>query len=518
MARNVRNGRQQGTRRSAAHARAAAFDLVIRNGRVCDGTGSPWYRADVGIADGRVAEIGAIGGRARRTIDAARCIVCPGFIDVHTHAEGIVERPAAENFLRQGVTTVVAGNCGESAFPVATLLRRVESAGPAINVATLVGHGEIRRRVMGMARRAPTRRELAAMRRLADQAMSEGAVGLSTGLFYVPGAYARVDELVGVSEVIAAHGGVYATHARSAGGKLFAALREAAAIGRRAGIGVEVSHLKVLHRRGRTRTDRAARALAFIAACRDRGIDVTCDVHPYPATYTSLSSVIVPPWVSKGGELVERLKEAGVRRRIRDRAASNITWIGGAAKFILANCPADRSLEGRSLAEVARVRGRDVVNTALDLIVEGSPSCIFHALRPDDVSTIVCGENTMIASDAGVVAAGRTVVHPRYYGTFPRVLREYVREKGLLRLEDAVRKMTAMPAAKFGLADRGVLKTGMRADVVVFDPRRVAERTTFETPHAFPVGIRAVMVNGHLAWNGRAISSRRAGEVIRQGR
>ena len=492
------------------------LDILIKNATVCDGTGNPWYRADVGIRRGVIAAVGVVRERARRTIDGSRLAACPGFIDVHTHADGIVERPNAENFLRQGVTTVVDGNCGASRLPIRPWLDAVESARPAINYATLVGHGTIRERVLGTANRVPTRRELAEMRRLADRAMRDGAVGMSTGLFYVPGAYAKLDELVAVAKAVAARGGVYASHARSAGGKLFAALREAAAIGKRAGIPIEVSHLKVLHKRGRTTRGRAADALAAIARYRDQGVDVTYDLHPYPATYTSLASVVVPPWVSKDGRLVERLQSAALRRRIRDRVAGNIAWIGGPDRFTIAMFAPDRLLEGRTLADAARERKRSAVDTAMDLIVEGGPNCIFHALRPEDVRTILCGPHSMVASDGQVVGSRRSVVHPRYYGTFPRVLREYVRERKLLTWETAIRKMTSLPARKFGIPGRGVLATGRVADVVLFNPRTVGERTTFERPHAFPVGIRAVIVKGGVAWDGHRISTERAGVVIRK--
>lgn len=491
------------------------LDICIGGARIYDGTGNPWYWGDIGVKEGRIVAIGVVRQSARKSIDGTSLVVCPGFVDVHTHADGIIEKPTADNVIRQGVTTVVSGNCGGSGFPIKDTLDRVEAARHVINYATLVGHGTIRRRVMGMASRKPTLKELTQMCRLAEQAMREGAVGMSTGLFYVPGAYAELDELVEVSKAIAAHGGVYASHKRSAGGKMFDAICEAATIGKRANIPIEISHLKVLHKLGRTRKDRVDEAIAAIARYREDGIDVTYDLHPYPATFTSLAAVVIPPWVSKDGKLKEHLQDAAVREKIRADVANNIAWIDGGDKITVAKFIPDASAEGKSLADAARKRKRDVITTAMDMIVEGSPSCIFHALRPEDVSKIICSENAMIASDGGIVPSREGVVHPRNYGTFPRVLREYVRETGLMTLEEAVRKITSLPARKFGILDRGIIAVGMKADVVLFDPKTVGDKATFDNPHAFPAGIKWVIVNGQVAWNGRSVSKQRTGEVIR---
>lgn len=493
------------------------LDLLIRNARIVDGTGNPWYLADLGVQGDTIALIGRTAVEARTTVDAAGLVACPGFVDVHTHADRIVDAPGAENVLRQGVTTVVSGNCGMSRFPVGRFLDEVETAGPAINFATLVGHGTVRNRAMGAASdRTPTPQEVGEMRRLAEEAMDQGAVGLSSGLFYVPGAYADVDELVALSESVAARGGVYATHARSAGGKIFQAIEEAAEIGRRAGIGVEVSHLKVLHREGRTEDDRADKVLAAVEGARLAGVDLTYDVYPYTATSTSLAAVAIPPWVSEGGQLKARLREAAFRDRVREEVAGRIAWIGGAQSITIAQFEPDPSLAGLSLAEVARRRAVDEVATAMDLVVEGGASGVFHALRRDDVSTILCGESSIVASDGGVVPSRTGIVHPRHYGTFPRVLREYVREGRVMTLETAIRKMTSLPARRFGLRGRGLLTEGMKADIVLFDPETVTDHATFEDPHAFPEGVRWVIVNGHVAWDGRRVSGERAGTVIRR--
>lgn len=493
------------------------LDILIRNAKIYDGTGNPWYRADVGVKGGRITAIGVVKEKARKRITATKLALAPGFIDVHMHADGIADCPTAPNMLRQGVTTVVSGNCGGSAFPIRKMLEKVTAARPAINYATLVGHGSIRSRVLGLAQRKPNRRELLQMGRLAEQAMREGAIGMSTGLFYVPGAYAEVSEIVEVAKVVAARGGVYASHMRTSAGSLFRSIHETAAVGRDAGLPVEISHLKVLHKRGVTKKNRVDELLALISRYREEGVDVTCDVYPYTASATSLSAVAIPAWVSTDDKLKERLQDRAVRKRISKQVASNIGWMGGADKVTIAEFAPDRSVEGKSLLDAARARKQNVVAAAMDMIVEGAPSCLFHCMRPEDVSRILCSDFAMVACDGGIVPARKGVVHPRNYGTFPRVLREYVREKKLLTLEQAIRKMSSLPARKFGLRDRGLVNVGMAADLVLFDPETVSDQATFDSPHTFPIGIKSVIVNGGLAWNGRSISKKRTGAVIRGG-
>ena len=287
-------------------------------------------------------------------------------------------------------------------------------------------------------------------------------------------------------------------------------------IGRKAGLPVHVSHLKVLHKRGRTRKDRVDGVLDVFRHYRGQGLEMTFDVHPYPATCTSLSSVAIPPQVARCGGLRDRLQSARVRRQLSGEIAGRIGWFGGADRVTVASFGSTPGVEGRSLAQIATSRGTSVANTAMDLVVEGNPTCIFHALRPKDVARIVCDPNGMIASDAGVAPSRRGVVHPRNYGTFPRIIREYVREGGLLTLEYAVRKMTSLPARTFGFRDRGTIVPEMKADLVVFDPIRIADRATFEHPHRFPSGIKAVIVNGKIAWDGTHVSSDRSGRVLKR--
>ncbi len=494
----------------------AKADVLIENGRVCDGSGQPWFPANLAIRDGRIEAVNvSLDWPARRRMDASGLIVAPGFIDVHTHGDAIVEHPAAQNLLRQGVTTIVSGNCGSSGFPIASQLSSVEKAEPAINYATLAGHGTIRTRTMGMAARPPLRKELRAMRRLAERAMREGALGMSTGLFYVPGAWADIEELVDLSRAIAAWGGVYATHKRSAGGQVFEAVTEAARIGRRAGIPVQISHLKTLHRRGRTRKDRMEKLIAHIRRCRDEGVDIGYDIHPYPATCTNLAAVAIPEWVREGGRQAERLSDAAIRRRIRREVAGKIAWIGGADKIrILAYGP-DRRLCGKTLEQAAHMRQARPVETAMDLVVKGDPSCTFHALRQEDTDTALISEMAMIASDGGVVPPRQTRVHPRNFGTFPLVIARYARETRRLRMEDVIRKMTWMPARKLGLTGRGLIAAGQIADLVLFDPERIGSRADFTHPASAPEGVRWVLVNGKIAWGPRRAERGRWGQALR---
>ncbi len=491
------------------------LDIIIKHGRIIDGTGSPWYQADIGIKNGVICSIGRIHDTAVKVISARHLTVAPGFIDIHTHSEKITSAPRAENFLRQGVTTVVSGNCGDSILPVRDHLDEVAKTGPGVNYATLAGHGAIRNLVMGCEYRAPDKKELSAMVSLAEKAMDEGALGISTGLIYVPGAYAGQDELLCISKSVAARGGVYATHARSAGGKLFDALEEAAFIGEKASIPVEISHLKVLHKTGRTNRDRADKILEAVEKYRQAGIDLSFDVHPYPATYTTLASVIIPSSASADGKLRQRLGGKAFRDEIAGDVAKNIAWMGGPEKIIITGDEHKLKAEPVTLGRIAESSKKNYVQTAMDLIEQGNPRAVFHALREEDVKQIILSPSAMFASDGGI-RHKKEFVHPRYYGTFPRIIREYVREQKLLRLEDAVMRMTSFPARKFNIPYRGLVQTGMRADIAVFDPGTFSDTATFTQPASYPVGLRWVLVNGKIAWNGRNVSKIRHGEIVKK--
>jgi len=496
------------------------LDIVIRDGLIYDGTGNPPFHGDVGLRAGRIAAVGRVRLPARKTIDARRLAVCPGFVDVHSHAD-LARNPIAHNLIRQGITTVVSGNCGDSPLPIRKALAAVAAARPAIHFATFVGHNDVRKQVMGMAACRPTPREQRKMRRLVEGAMADGAVGFSTGLIYTPSVYATTNELVDLAAVAGANGGIYATHMRDAGPNVLEAIAEAGEIGRRAKLPVLASHLKVCHRKGVSQAARRTRVqegLDVIRRYRNRGVDMLADVYPYTASHTSLFAATIPPWVAEGGRLPENLRDPAVRRKIRKDVADLIAWRQGAESFVISSCPGRPSLVGKTLAQIARRRKTNAANAAMDLVAEYNPDIISHAMHPEDVATIIASPHTMIASDSSVDTKELPMVHPRYYGAFPRVIAQYVREAPTLTMEQAIRKMTSLPARAVGLSDCGLLAKGMQADVIIFDPRRFADRATFETPRRHPVGLKHVLIRGHIALTAQKLSPQRHGRVVRPGK
>jgi N-acyl-D-amino-acid deacylase len=525
------------------------LDLWIPDATIVDGTGAPRYRASVGVEGGRVALIrrAALGPgasvEAAITMPAEGLTLAPGFIDVHNHSDmAPFVVPDMPSTIRQGVTTVVVGNCGASPFPPSSaaelaswsgadhehphgrpfdsfgdLLTKVEQARPAVHIAALIGHGSVRELVMGLERRPPTDVGLRAMRTLVAEAMSAGAVGLSTGLIYAPGMHAGTDEIVTLAAEAARAGGIYASHIRGEGAHLFRAVDEAIEVGARAGIEVHVSHLKC---ETSFAWGRASELLGRMHDARATG-----DQYPYAAWASSLSSLL-PPWAPVG-ELRELLSEPGTRARLvasveRGEGQAFQSSVDGVGwDRIVIESTADATSRGRSIAEVARRRGIEPVDACFELLVEEpATSCIGHAMHDDDVRAITADPGVMVASDSAAVAPDGPMssvpVHPRTYGTFPRVLGQNVRE-GLLSLENAVRKMTSLPADRFGLMDRGRITEGAWADLVLFDPATVADRSTFDRPHTFPGGIEAVVVEGTTAWRRGSDSIERAGRVLRRG-
>ena len=525
-------------------------DLLIANAFVLDGTGGPAIPASVAVQGDRVSHILLAGEpepSAALRVDAEGRVLAPGFIDVHTHSDvtPFVE-PGMESMLRQGVTTMVVGNCGGSAFPAegaeesaalagarvndfdpswrtyGEYLDRMGACRPALNVASLIGHGTLRLTVMGEERRSPTADEMAAMQRLLEGAMDEGALGLSTGLIYTPGLHATTDEIVELASVLARTGGVYASHVRGEGELVFDAVAECIEIGRRAQVPSHVSHLKV---ETSMAWGRAAELLELIDRARADGDDVSVDQYPYTAWESELASCL-PPWASPA-ELPGLLAGVAMRRRLRRAVEegeegwqSTVKGVGWDRIVVVAHAGAPEHT-GKNIAEIAAVAGADATDTALDLLVsDPRTSIIGHAMQEEDVRTIVAREDVMVASDGLAVSPdgplGRFSVHPRYYGTFPRVLARYVREERLLPLGSAVRKMTSLPADRFGLTGRGRIVEGACADLVLFDPERVADRATFEAPHAFADGIALVVVNGRVAWDGSRYGER-AGRGLSRG-
>ena len=479
-----------------------AYDLVIRNGLVVDGSGAPAFQADVAVEDGRIVRVGRLYGlRGRRTIDASGLVVAPGFLDVHTHADDLAERPLAENFARMGVTTIVAGNCGSSAVDVAAALKGVRLAGAAVSFATLFGHGTVREEVMGRERRPPTPEEMEAMKARVAQAMKDGAVGFSTGLQYVPGTYADAAEITELARVACAAGGVYASHMRNEGTEIEAAIAETIAVGEAAGCPVEISHLKIDSPRN---WGMSASALALIDAARGRGVDVRSDQYAYTAAASSLS-IRFPDWALAGGEeaVRRRLDDEETWTRIRDDMKALLAARGfeDLSFGVVASYRPDPSLQGLSMKEVAvRLVGSGTADAQLEaarrMLRAGGAGMVYHLMSEDDVLRILRHPHVAVASDGAVPVFGEGSPHPRSYGNNARVLGLYVREKKAIPLEEAVRKMTSLPAAHFRLAGRGLVREGYAADFALFDPARVGDQATFETPHAYARGFVYVIVNG----------------------
>jgi N-acyl-D-amino-acid deacylase len=478
------------------------YDLAILGGQVIDGSGAPPTRADVAIKDGKITRIGKIARQdARDVIDAAGLVVAPGFIDLHTHADNPTEQPEAENFVRMGVTTIVAGNCGSSAVNVGESLEKVRQSGLAVNFATLIGHNTVRTEVMGRENRRPTLPELAKMKSLVWQAMADGAVGFSTGLQYVPGTYAATPELIELARVAGNAGGVYASHMRNEGTALEEAIAETIRIGEAAGARVQISHLKV---DSPSRWGASAKALAMIDEARKRGTDVEADQYAYTAASSTLG-IRFPAWALEGGQekIAERLNDEATWLKIKDEMKQLLAERGlsDLSFAIVASHRADPSLDGLSMKQVAaKIKGSDAADPQFEaarvMMLAGGASMVYHFMSDEDVERIMKHPRVGVASDSSILAAGRGVPHPRGYGNNVRVLGEYVRKRKVIGLPEAVRKMTSLPAQHFRFEGRGLVKEGYAADLVLFDPATVGDTATFEAPHAFPTGVPHVLVNG----------------------
>lgn len=501
------------------------FDLLISGGRIIDGTGNPWIEADLAIKGARIAEIGRIDPRrAARQIDARGLIVAPGFIDVHSHIEGgIGNLPTAENFLQMGVTSVVTGNCGSSILRLGEWMARTESSGVSINIASLIGHNTVRRAGMGGDfDRPPTPEELEKMRALVDQAMRDGAVGFSTGLEYIPGTYAKTDEIVALAKVAASHGGVYATHMRNEGLDVEKSIRESLEIGEKAGCPVEISHFKVSSKK---RWGASVSTIRLVADARARGQQVTVDQYMYAAASTGIG-ILFPSWLFEGGneKARERLSDAATRARVAREMLAKARREGflDLSFAVVANHRANTAFNGKSIAEIAKqVRGRatprDQAEQAIDILLAGGAQMVLHKMSEADVARIIRQPFTMVASDAGVYdIGGESLPHPRGFGNNARLLARYVREKRLVGLEDAIRKMTSLPAQTFNLWDRGLLRPGMGADVVIFNEQEIADRATFEQPKQYPVGIHYVIVNGRVAIEKGKHTGEKSGRILKR--
>jgi len=501
----------------------ADFDIVITRARVIDGTGNPWYRADVGVKAGRIAAIGDLNGKtADRTIAAGERVLTPGFIDVHTHIEGAVEQvPRGDNYLMDGVTTVVTGNCGGSRVKVGEWFAELEKTGLGLNVATLIGHNSVRREAMGTANRQATDEELQRMRELVAAAMRGGAVGFSTGLIYIPGTYSNTAEVVALGKAAGRFGGVYASHMRDEGEKVLEAIREAVEVAKAAGVPAQLSHFKIDTPR---LWGMSTQSLGLVEKYRKEGVDVVIDQYPYDHSSTNLG-ITLPSWALADGDdaVKERLTNAASRARVKAEMLERLESLGHAdySYAIVARYRPEQAYEGKNISEVNVLLGRaktieNEAETILDLMAKGGAQMVYHSMGAEDLERIMKYPNTAIASDGGVRVFGEGMPHPRSYGTNARVLAEFVRKRGVLTLEDAIRRMTSLPARTFGFRDRGQIREGFAADLLLFDPARIQDKATYQQPHQYTEGIDFALVNGTLMVEDGKLTENRGGRVIRR--
>ena len=514
--------------RAQSSSAMSTWSVVVRGGTVVDGTGAPGYRADVAWQGDRIVAVSRTPldpNRAARVVDATGLIVAPGFIDLHAHLEPLLQKPAATSAVTQGVTLALGGPDGSGPFPLAAYADSADRLGLGINVAYLVGHNTVRTRVMGTENRAPTAAELARMVALVGQGMAEGAFGMSTGLRYVPGYYSTTDEVVTLARAAASAGGIYTSHLREEGLGLLEGVAEAITIARDARIPVVLTHHKAV---GQPMWGKSVVTLAMVDSARARGLDVMMDQYPYTASQTSLA-VLLPPWALAGGRAALRARVADPA--LRDSILRGIVALlqtdrggGDTRRVQFGEVTWDRALEGRTLWDWAEQRGvGHAMEAAAALVLEGElqggASMVYHIIDEGDVRRIMAHPQTMIASDGRLTDPGEGVPHPRAYGTFPRVLGEYVRTQRVLMLETAVHKMTGMPAARLGLTGRrGCLAAGCAADVVIFDAATVGSPATFTQPHQYATGIPYVFVNGVAMVDGGRVTTARPGRVVRRGR
>jgi N-acyl-D-amino-acid deacylase len=503
-----------------ASTAADEFDLVITNARIVDGTGNPWFRGSVAIKNGRIARVGFFDASgAKHTIDAKGQIVAPGFIDVHTHVEDIYSNPNAENFIRMGVTSLITGNCGGSELDIRAFLGRMKDKPLAVNMGTLVGHNTIRAKVMGLDDRVPTADEQTKMDAFVEQAMKDGAVGFSTGLEYLPGMFAKTEEIVELAKVAARYGGIYATHMRNEGIDVKKSIAESLTIGEQANIPVEISHFKISDK---TLWGHSDETLGMVRAARAKGMTVTVDQYAYPASSTSLD-VRLPNWAVAGGrnEGRKRLADAATRAKIVAEMKQNLKDKGfkDYSFAYVASYQGNKEFNGKNIAEITELARKskklgDQIDQILEMYDKGGAQMVYRTMSEDDVRNIMREPFTMIASDSSVREFGVGNPHPRGYGDNARVLGEYVRGQHLITLEDAIRKMTSLPAQTFSLRDRGQIREGFAADLVIFDDATVSDKATFDQPHQYAVGFSSVIVNGQIVFDGQKMTGAMSGQPL----
>ncbi len=512
----------------ASCATEKEFDIVVRNGLVYDGLGNAAVETDIGIRADTIAAMGDLSGAsALSEIDATGKTVVPGFIDIHSHAtsvtielSGIVLRPMAENYIRQGVTTAVGGQDGSSPIDIGAFLAALDTTNMTVNVGLFVGHGSIRSHVMGNSNRAPTQDELAQMTELVGLAMDAGAFGLSSGLEYTPGGYADLSELVAMARPAANAGGLYISHIRDEGARLLESIAEVIEVAEKAGVAAQVTHHKVI---GKGRWGDSTKSLALIDEAGKRGLDVSSDVYPYTASSTGLT-ILFPAWSLLGGNktLLDRLSDVRQRDRIRADIIRHINEERGAdpRTIVAASCPDFPEVNGLSLAGILEERGivvtvEGAAEVAMELVEKGGCLGVFHSMSEDDVRRIMLHPNTMISSDGGIPNPGTGVPHPRNYGAFARVLARYVREWGILSMEEAIYKMSGLPAERLRLFNRGRLQVGAIADIAVLDATAMEDHAEFGDPHHYATGVSDVLVAGRIVLRDGVFTGERPGRALR---
>jgi N-acyl-D-amino-acid deacylase len=499
------------------------YDLLILNGTVYDGTLDDPALMDVGVRGDQIVALGSLSDKtAPRVIDATGLAVSPGFIDLHAHLEPIFSLSDCESHVRQGVTTSLGGPDGRGPIPFGAYLDSLAQVGVGMNVGFLVGHNTVRKIVMNLENRTPTPEELNKMKLLVSKAMDEGAFGISTGLKYLPGNFSKVDEVIELSKEASQKGGIYTSHLRDEGLEVIASVEEAITISEKAAIPVILTHHKVI---GKPMWGKSNETLELVDQARERGLDVQIDQYPYNASYTGIS-VLIPSWARAGGneEFKKRLEDPQLRERIKKEIVFNILNDRGGDdldRVQFAKVSWMPELEGKTLKYWCTLKGLEpTTENGAELVIEaqvkGGASCIFHAMDEADVVNIMKHPQTMIASDGRLVKLGDGHPHPRWYGTFPRVLGRYVRERNVLQLKEALHKMTYLPAQALGLKNRGLIREGYKADLTLFDPKTVLDKATFEKPHQYSEGIEYVVVNGRLAVDQGAFKPIKSGIVLKK--
>lgn len=496
-------------------------DMLIKNGKIIDGTGNNWYYGDVAIKGDKIISVGkSLNFTSPKTIDASGLIIAPGFIDVHTHIEGDeAKAPGAESFIYDGVTTVVAGNCGASNVDIAKYFDFIDSLRLSINVASLIGHNDVRKAIMGRANRDATPEELQKMEALVEKAMKDGAVGLSTGLIYIPGTYSKTSEVLSLAKAAAKFRGVYASHIRDEGDKVTDAIDEAIAIGREAHMPVEISHFKVS---GQQNWGRSTITLPMVEKARNEGIDVTIDQYPYTASSTSISTLLPDEILADGQDsIVARLQRPVTKTYVIDYMLTKLKKrkLKHFSYAVVASYKPDSTYNGKSIEQINLLKGRkhkakQEAETVIDIMLNGGAGAVFHGMSENDVKHIMQYPFNMFASDASIRVFGEGMPHPRGYGTNARVLAKYVRTEKVISLEEAIRRMTSLPAQKFQLHGRGLIREGMFADIVIFNENTVQDNATFEKPHAYSTGFKYVIVNGDITVNNGQHNGTRNGRPL----